>query len=55
MSAPELQPGPVVPLPPGYLAARVLDDGRLVTLLPLWGGRARITLGPDWLFIQTGW
>jgi hypothetical protein len=48
-------PGPVVTPPFGCIAARVLGDGRILALIPLWGDRARITLGPDWIGIETGY
>jgi hypothetical protein len=52
---PPLPPGPIVPPPLGCLAARVLADGRLLCLVPLFGGRVRITLGPDLIFYPTAW
>lgn len=34
---------------------RVLSDGRLVTVVPLLGGRARITVGPQDLYYDNVW
>jgi len=48
-------PGPILPTPQGYLAAKVLDDGRLCCLMPLTFGRARITVGTDWIGYDLGY
>lgn len=48
-------PGPILPPPAGFLAARVLDDGQILGLVPLTFDRARLTLGPDFLYYPTAW
>lgn len=41
------------PDPASYIASRILDDGRVLCVVPLFGGRARLCIGPDWLGIDT--
>lgn len=48
-------PGPIDPPPMGYLAAKILEDGRIVCLIPLTLGRARIIIGQGWISYETGW
>jgi hypothetical protein len=48
-------PGRIEPPPMGYIAARILDDGRILCVTPLTFGRARITLGTDWTGWTDGW
>jgi hypothetical protein len=50
-----LTPGPIVPPPAGMLAARVLDNGRVLALVPLTFGRVRLVLGPDLMSVDEGW
>lgn len=40
---------------PGAVAARQLDDGRVVALLPLTFGRLRLTVGRDLLTYDDYW
>lgn len=39
----------------GFLAHRRLDDGTLLTVVPLWGGRARVCIGSDFQTWDDGW
>ena len=38
-----------------YIATRVLDDGTILTLVPLTYGRARLTIGRDWMGYDKGY
>ena len=40
---------------PGILMSRVLDDGRLLSLIPLTYGRMRITVGGNYQWYEDGW
>lgn len=46
---------PTCPYPDYYLASRILPDGRILTLMPLLQGRARLTIGTNWFDYETGW
>ena len=37
------------------LPTKTLPDGRIVCVMPLLYGRARITIGPDLDFYKEGW
>jgi hypothetical protein len=49
-----LTPGPIIPPPRGYLAAKVTDDLRIVAVMPRFYG-ACITIGKDWTGYTIGW
>lgn len=38
-----------------YLATRELPDGRLLTVIPLTLGRARLTIGRGWVTYDDSW
>ena len=44
-----------MPMDNEYLYTKTLDDGRLVTVVPLTYGRARITIGHDYYTYDDGW
>lgn len=46
---------PECPAPHAFLASRILDDGRILALLPLLFDRARLTLGTGWLGYDKGY
>jgi hypothetical protein len=39
----------------GFLASRALADGRLLAVVPLTHGRARLTVGRGVVFYDDGW
>lgn len=39
----------------GYYFDKILPDGRVVTVMPLTFGRARITIGPDERTYDDSW
>jgi hypothetical protein len=46
---------PECPFPEDCLASRILPDGRIVVLVPLLFGRARLCVGHSWTEWQDGY